>query len=146
MLTRTSRVALRDYEGDLDGAIHSCRAILGVARSIGDEPTLISALVRWAIDGLAMPAVRRVVASGEPSDEALARLQDDFLDELEEPTVLRGLRGECAMLDALIWRVGHGELPLSALGNDAPPRNRSGFFFGPWATIFFDFQCAVELE
>ena len=41
--------ALRVHDGDIDGALESCRATLGVARSIGDEPFLISHLVRFAV-------------------------------------------------------------------------------------------------
>ena len=62
--------AVRAYEGDLDGALDSCRAIIGAGRSIGDEPTLISTLVHIAIDSTAMSATRRVLAQGEPSDAA----------------------------------------------------------------------------
>ena len=41
--------AIRAHNGDLDGALDSCRAILGAGRSIGDEPFVISQLVRIAI-------------------------------------------------------------------------------------------------
>ena len=38
--------ALRAHDGDLDGALDSCRAAFANGRSIGDEPFLISFLVR----------------------------------------------------------------------------------------------------
>src|SRR5262249_25100913 len=67
--------AVRAQDGDLDGALDSCRAILGVARSIGDEPFIISQLVRMAIRSVAVSSTRRVLAQGEASDKALTSLQ-----------------------------------------------------------------------
>ena len=68
-------------DDDSDGALDSCRAIVATARSIGDEPTLISQLVRISIDRVAMKSARRVLGQGEPSDAALSRLQTLILDE-----------------------------------------------------------------
>ena len=65
--------AVRAHDGDLDGALDSCRAMLGAGRSIGDEPFLISGLVRFALGSLALQSARRVIGQGEPSDAALTR-------------------------------------------------------------------------
>ena len=46
--------AIRAHDGDLDGALDSCRAMLNSGRSIGDEPFIISQLVRVAIGITAM--------------------------------------------------------------------------------------------
>ena len=73
--------AIRAHDGDVDGAIDSCRALLNTGRSIGDEPFLISQLVRIAIGRTATIAARRVLGQGEPSDASLARLQALILDE-----------------------------------------------------------------
>ena len=59
--------------------------LLSIGRSIGDEPFLISQLVRIAIGTVAMKSTRRVLGQGEPSDAALARLQALVLDELAQP-------------------------------------------------------------
>ncbi len=107
--------ALCAEDGNLDAALDSCRAILGTARSIGDEPTLISALVRIAIDSLAMSSIQRVLGQGEPSDAALAQLEALILDEHEQPILLTAVNGERAMVDELIRRVEDGKVPLSAL-------------------------------
>ena len=113
--------AVRAYEGDLDGALDSCRAIIGAARSIGDEPTLISTLVHIAIDSTAMSAARRVLAQGEPSDAALERIQALILDEEAQPLLLNGMKGERAMLVELVRRIEAGEVPLSAaIGTGRP--------------------------
>ncbi len=90
--------AIRAHDGDLDGALDSCRAEIGVARSIGDEPIIISQLVRIALDLEAVQIAQRVIGQGEATDAALARLQTLFLDEMAQPLVLHGLRGERATL------------------------------------------------
>ncbi len=107
--------ALRAKDGDLDGALDSCRAIIGVSRSIGDEPTLISTVTRTTIDVIAMKAVQRVLGQGEPSEKALERVQAMILDEQAEPLLLNGMKGERAMVDELLRRVETGKVPISAL-------------------------------
>jgi hypothetical protein len=140
--------AIRSEDGDADGALDSCRAILGVARSIGDEPTLISQLVHTAIGETAIRAMRRALAQGEPSEAALARLQDLVLDELGQPLLLHGIRGERAMLTELIRRVGTGEVPISAL-SDARTKfdpNAPRTAMTPWGQLWFEYQRAILLE
>jgi hypothetical protein len=140
--------AIRVHDGDLDGALDSCRAILGTGRSIGDEPFLISQLVRVAIGSVAMKSARRVLGQGEPSDAALARFQSLILDELTQPLLFYGLRGERATLTELIRRLGTGEVPISALSEGRPPWDPSGprGTIAPWGKLWFDHQRAVALE
>ncbi len=84
--------ALRAHDKDLDGAFDSCRAMLNAARSIGDEPFLISQMTRLGTSKQAAKAARRVLGQGEASDLALASTQERLLDELEEPLIRFGLR------------------------------------------------------
>jgi hypothetical protein len=107
-----SDAAIRIHDGDVEGSLDSCRAILNVGRSIGDEPFLVSQLVRVAIGGTATRAARRVLGQGEPSDAALGRLQDAFLDEADQPLLLYAVRGERASLVEAIRRVESGEISL----------------------------------
>ncbi|WP_435008405.1 hypothetical protein P12x_005619 [Tundrisphaera lichenicola] len=140
--------AVRDHFGDPDGALDSCRAILGVGRSIGDEPFLISQLVRIAIGVVAMQSSRRVLAQSEPSDEALARLQDLILDEFDQPLLLDALKGERAILIEVIRRIATNEIPISALSSDsskADPRERKTVT-APWGRIMYENQMALGLE
>jgi hypothetical protein len=137
--------AIRAQDGDLDGAVDSCRAILGVCRSIGDEPFLISGFVRIAMGTIAMMTTRRVLAQGEPSEAALARLQADVLAEAAEPLLLRGYRGERAGLDEIIRRVGHSEIPIVWLSRTASPDDPIPPV-APWGKLMFDSQRAVGLE
>jgi hypothetical protein len=110
-------VAVRARDGDLDDALDSCGALLGTARSIGDEPLLISQLVRGAIDGVAAKSVRRVLGQGEPSDAALSQVQALMLDEQAQPLLLMGMKGERAMLFELIRRLEGGGVRFSAITN-----------------------------
>lgn len=139
---------IRSQDGDVDGALESCGAILGVCRSIGDEPTAISALVRVAMGHYALISARRALAMGEPSEEALARFEQAVLDEIEEPILLRACRGERSSLTALISRVGSGELPLSELGFKEPDRDSTIVLGGsaPWEHLVFDSQLAYGLD
>jgi hypothetical protein len=138
--------AIRAHDGDLDGALDSCRAILGVGRSIGDEPFLIAQLVRMAIGEVAMKSARRILGQGEPSDAALGRLQVLVLDELAQPLLLHGMRGERAIQSELIRRVGAGEIPITALGGATFDPEGPRAVMGPCITLWFDYQQAVGLE
>jgi hypothetical protein len=128
--------AIRAHDGDLDGALDSCRAVLNVSRSIGDEPFLISQLVRVAIDALALNAARRVLGQGEPSEGALARLQSLLSDELAQPLFLWAMKGERAASSEMLRRIGSGGVAGSPLSKAAR--------FLPAGT--FDHQRALALE
>lgn len=141
--------AIRAEDGDADGALDSCCAIVSTARSIGDEPFLISQLVRMAIDRIATATARRVLGQGESSDAALARLQALLDNERKEPLLLMGIKGERAIADELIRRIAAGEIPLSAL-NEGPrsPSFPEGLFanVSPWNRLMYEHQRAVALE
>jgi len=130
-------------DGKLDEALDSCRAILVAARSIGDEPFLISQLARTAIVAIDERPIRRVLAQGKPSDEALASLQDLLEDELYQPRLWWGLRGERASLVEMIRRIKDGETPLDEpVGNTPPGTTRiPGLMI-----VGGDYQMAVALR
>ena len=115
--------AVRAHEGDLDGALDSCRAILGTARSLGDEPMLVSQLVRSAIDGVATKSVQRVLGQGQASDAALSRLQTLILDEHAQPLLVVALKGERAFLTEVIRRMEAGQFGISNIGGSAKTRS-----------------------
>lgn len=106
--------------GEFDAALDSCRAIVASARAIGDEPFLVSQHVRLSMDGFVEPTVRRVLGQGEPSDAALAMLQDLLYDEREQPRLWWGVRGERALLVEMIRRLADGEVSLGDLANGRP--------------------------
>jgi hypothetical protein len=138
--------AIRAHDGDLDGALDSSRAALAVGRSIGDEPFLISQLVRIAIGGVAMKSARRALGQGEPSDAALGRLQALLLDELSQPLLLHALRGERAAMADLIRRIRDDELPPAALSGLPVELLGSRDAIAPWGKLLFDNYRAVSLE
>jgi hypothetical protein len=102
---------LRAEEGDADGALESCRATLNCGRAVGDEPALISQLVRMACRAIAVGKVERVLAQGEPSAPALRELLRALREEESEPLLLTGLRGERAGLDRLMEAIQTGKIP-----------------------------------
>jgi hypothetical protein len=101
---------LRAEHGDLAGALDACRGVVHCNRAIGDEPTLISVLVRIAIRARAIKKLERVLAQGEPPAEALANLQRRFEEEEAEAILAQGARGERALLDRMMRALQRGEL------------------------------------
>jgi hypothetical protein len=106
---------LRAQKNDADGALDSCRGIINTARSIGDEPALISALVRIALRALGTNCLERSLAQGEPGDDSMRRLQSLLEDEEKVPLLLIGMRGERATFDRLMERLQSGEMSVKQL-------------------------------
>jgi hypothetical protein len=107
--------ALQAQDGDLKGALRSCRAQLNAARSIGDEPLLISQLVRIAGVFITCPSVERVLAQGEPDPDDLLDMQKLLQEEERFPRLLVGMRGERAGTHQLLDGLETGDVPLSDL-------------------------------
>jgi hypothetical protein len=89
-------VLCRVEQGDSAGALADCRAIVNAGRSIGDEPTAISQLLRNACVGIGCDAGERVLARGEPPARDLAVLQRLLEEEDAYPGLRVALRGERA--------------------------------------------------
>jgi hypothetical protein len=140
--------AIRSLDGDADGATDSCCAIVGTARSIGDEPFMVSQLVRELIDVFAVQAAQRVLGQGQPSDAALARLQRALSDELGEPLLIYAMRGERLGLVEPIRQIGAGEVTIAELAKaqTAEPNGDRPVLVAPWAKLWYDYQQAVALE
>jgi hypothetical protein len=94
-------VLLRAHDGDADGALASCRAILNAGRSLRDEPLAVSQLVRIACRAIALDKVQRALAQGVPSEAALLQLQRLMEQEEQEAVMLVVARGERAFQDRL---------------------------------------------
>jgi hypothetical protein len=104
------------HDRRVNEAVGSTRSLLGVARGVGDEPTLISQLVRMAIGGVARQSAERTLAWGEPT-LGLAELQAELTAEATANRMTPALRGERAMIDRLLERVDEGKVGLKELGN-----------------------------
>ncbi len=103
-------VTLRAHEGDFAGALESCHAIVNANRAVGDEPFLISALVRIAVRRIAVLKTERVLAQGEPPPDALSALQRVLEEEDEVPLLLQGARGDRAAIDTFLEAVRRGDV------------------------------------
>ena len=105
---------LRAQDRDPDGALASCRGALNAGRSIGDEPMLISQLVRIGCRGIATRQAERVLAQGAPSEDALRQFQELLEKEEPEPLLLIAIRGERAGMDQLMETIQSGKTKISA--------------------------------
>jgi hypothetical protein len=88
---------LKSHDGDADAALRSVRASLNASRSIGDEPTGVSQLVRISGRAVALGSLERVLAQGEPSPDALAAVQQAVLEDERSNLLLFATRGERAV-------------------------------------------------
>jgi hypothetical protein len=116
---------LRADRGDVNGAIESTRAVLGAARSIGDEPFAVSQLTRMACETVALSTFERALSQGEATAQALARIQADFARDERQPLLLYALRGERATVFDSVEKLSTGEVNGSqfqaAIGADPGP-------------------------
>src|SRR5207249_10305703 len=101
---------LRAQQGDVNGALESCRAGVNAGRSVGEEPALISQLVRMAIRALSHRSIERSLALGEASEAALTALQQLLEDDEAEPLLLYGARGERALIDHYMQAAQLGQI------------------------------------
>jgi ABC-type transport system involved in multi-copper enzyme maturation permease subunit len=101
-------VLLRAQEQDVEGALTTCRALLNTARSIGDEPALISQLERAEIGALACQQVELALAHGQAPDAILARLQGELESEERQPLFAFGVKGDRALMDRFVASVESG--------------------------------------
>lgn len=126
-------VAVEDEE--FPRAADALVAGLNASRSVGDEPFLISQLVRLATRSIMVRALERVLAqSTRPEHLAalrLATLQQALAEDATEPLALYGVRGERATFDLLTERLDNGTLSiekLSGSGNDDSMSLRFGWW------------------
>jgi type II secretory pathway pseudopilin PulG len=137
---------MRAQNQDPDGALASCRGTLNAGRSIGDEPNLIAQLVRIACRAIATRQAERVLAQGEPSEDALRQYQELLEKEEPEPLLLIGVRGERAGLDQLMEAFQSGKIKYSVRDlfvKSAPSLEEE---LVPWAPGFYKFQRTALLR
>jgi hypothetical protein len=115
---------LRTEDGDVDGALISCLAVFNAGRSLGDEPLLISQLVRCNVVEKACRLIEYALARGEPSDAALAIIRLQLENEEVQPILWWALRGERATMDRFLACVESGEFTPNQLRDIS---NQSGF-------------------
>jgi hypothetical protein len=101
---------LRAHDGDVDGALASCRATLNTGRSVGDEPAVISQLQRLFCQRLAVHGLERALAQAEASEPALAAVQRALDEEGQQPLQLIAVRGERAIIHQFLAVTEAGRL------------------------------------
>ncbi len=115
--------ALRQAQaGRMKEALQSCRAALNAARTLGDEPLMISQRIR--ISGVldACWTVERTLAQGEPDPKDLEGLQQLLeLEDTHDPLTV-ALRGERAALHRVFELVESGEVALARLDDKFAPK------------------------
>jgi hypothetical protein len=107
--------------------MESCRAGLVAARSIGREPCLIAALIRFAGQAIAVNSVERTLAQTEPPAAQLEAMQQLLALEMEAPVLLDAMRGERAGDDQLLMALQSGKLKMSSFMGGLRSGGRNGF-------------------
>jgi len=111
----------RANRGDADGAADSCLAALRVAASVGDEPLIISMLVRIACEATAIDALQRTLALGTPGEAGLDRFRAELLPLADDKQPLvRAFDGERVLMLACLSALKQGKVSAAALGTGAP--------------------------
>jgi hypothetical protein len=121
----------RAQNGDADGALESCMALLNAGRSLGDEPLLISYLIHIAGDTMTVDAVERALAQGFPKPAPLEEMQRRLAQERADARHhwQQSMRGERAGHHELAQVIMSGKLRMSMLiGLTGRDRNVLEFF------------------
>jgi hypothetical protein len=97
----------------------SSQAILNAAGSMGDEPMLISLLVRLAGRHIAFQSMQRVLAHGEVTEKSLAHTQSLLEGDERRPWLMIVMRGERAGFHSLMSTLESGEVSLSQISGSS---------------------------
>jgi hypothetical protein len=103
-------------EQRFDEALESCQATLNAGRVFKDETFLIALLIRIAMQSIAVNTIERVVAQGEPSDEALRVTQEMLEREYKESGWLQAIKGERAGIHHLFNNIRVGKIKAPNFG------------------------------
>jgi hypothetical protein len=83
---------LRSVDGDGEGALRSCLALLNSGRSVGDEPMAMAQLVRAVCAQQSVRSLERALAHTEVAPASLEKIQGLLADEAEQPSLLIAAR------------------------------------------------------
>lgn len=135
---------LQIEDQDIKGAAETCHALLNASRSIGEEPFLVSMLIRFAGQTLCFRCVERALAQAEMSESDLASLQKEVETELEVLHLKKALRGERGAMALTIKNYRVGKVTSSQL---LPPIGPGTFLADavPASLILRDYQRMIGL-
>jgi hypothetical protein len=106
--------------GKIDEALVSARGLIGVARSVGDEPVELSQLFRLHQRRSALSAILRSLGQGDASDATLAAIQDDLAREAAHDLLLCAMRAQRAAYFDTLGKMADGAYARYAAGDFAP--------------------------
>ena len=118
---------LAAHANDPARALQAVHAVLNTGRSIGDQPIIISHLVRVACGSIACNAATRTLAltdAKKPIVE-LGELQSALLTEADEPLLLIALRGERGQMHLAFENINNGKLVAHVLEHGGKMEERS---------------------
>jgi hypothetical protein len=96
-----------------DMACESTLAMVNAGRAVEGDLNLIMGLIRISIHCVAVEALERVLAQGEPSEAALSKLQASLLHETQQNHWLTQIRGERAFMHAAMEGIRAGNVKAS---------------------------------
>lgn len=133
-------VVLALAEGNRDRAADGLIAMLNTSRSIGDEPFLISQLIRIATRTIAARSLEWAIGQTELHPDRLASLQVVWATDAEEPLLLYGLRGERALNDICLGNFADGTVTPNSFTRIAD----SGISFEGYAWWLYRGRIAMD--
>jgi hypothetical protein len=112
--------ARRAHASDADGAVESCLAIEHAAQSMGNEPTMMAALVRNACTTLAVGALERTLAQNHftlASEPSLKQTQAALAKELPDQSMRIAMHCERAFTHQVFQALADGKIDAKNLIN-----------------------------
>ena len=97
---------------DMENAWITNRALLNAGRSLGDEPFLLSMLLRMQLEEMAVRSLERALAQGTFPLAQLEERQKEFEKEMTVPFLFIGIRGERGGADCLLTNIEVGNINL----------------------------------
>jgi ABC-type transport system involved in multi-copper enzyme maturation permease subunit len=102
-------VLLALYRADMQGAMHSCQALVNVAHSIADEPEFWPIIEHANRRGMIARRIEQILAQGAPAESDLARMQELLEEELKADLYLFMARAGRAMNDLPLQGLQEGK-------------------------------------
>ncbi|HTY87567.1 MAG TPA: hypothetical protein VMB80_08895 [Candidatus Acidoferrum sp.] len=113
------RAMLAIHSGQPTNADSLVKDILGMARTLDEEPVLISQLVRFSLVRIGIVTLEDRLNAGKLSDTELTDLADIFAQQQETNFVARGLAGERAMAVS-VFRTSFAKMKQQLTDFEAP--------------------------
>jgi hypothetical protein len=94
-------------------ALADIRAIRNIGRSIGDEPTFLSQIIRRVCELRSLDSFERVLAQGTLSETDLEAMQRNFAEDAATERFSVGLRGDRAGMHDFLTRAENDGAPVA---------------------------------